>query len=65
MFERFALYRGELGVIEDGLDPLVVQMQVGHRHASTTAIYTAVNAVTFPHERLAGSGFGRRPVVRR
>jgi len=30
-------------LIEDGFDPLFVQMQVGHRHASTTAIYTAVN----------------------
>jgi site-specific recombinase XerD len=30
-------------LIEDGFDPLFVQMQVGHRHPSTTAIYTAVN----------------------
>jgi site-specific recombinase XerD len=30
-------------LIEDGFDPLFVQMQVGHRHSSTTAIYTAVN----------------------
>jgi len=30
-------------LIEDGFDPLFVQMQVGHRHASTTAIYTAVH----------------------
>lgn len=30
-------------LIEDQFDPLFVQMQVGHRHASTTAIYTAVN----------------------
>ncbi len=30
-------------LIEDGFDPLFVQMQVGHRHASSTAIYTAVN----------------------
>jgi integrase/recombinase XerC len=30
-------------LIEDGFDPLFVQMQVGHRHASTTAIYTSVN----------------------
>jgi integrase/recombinase XerC len=30
-------------LIEDGFDPLFVQMQVGHRHASTTAIYTAVS----------------------
>ena len=30
-------------LVEDGFDPLFVQMQVGHRHASTTAIYTAVS----------------------
>ncbi len=30
-------------LIEDGFDPLFVQLQVGHRHASSTAIYTAVN----------------------
>ena len=31
-------------LIEDGFDPLFVQMQVGHRHASTTAIYTSVSS---------------------
>jgi integrase/recombinase XerC len=31
-------------LIEDGYDPLFVQQQVGHRHASTTAIYTAVSS---------------------
>jgi len=30
-------------LIEDGFDSLFVQMQVGHRHASTTAIYTGVS----------------------
>lgn len=30
-------------LIEDGADPKFVQDQVGHRHASTTAIYTAVS----------------------
>ncbi len=30
-------------LVEDGFDPMFVQMQVGHRHASTTAIYTAVS----------------------
>jgi site-specific recombinase XerD len=29
--------------IEDGVDPKFVQDQVGHRYASTTAIYTAVS----------------------
>ncbi|MGD0881689.1 MAG: tyrosine-type recombinase/integrase [Acidimicrobiales bacterium] len=31
-------------LIEDGFDVLFVQQQVGHRHASTTAIYTSVSA---------------------
>lgn len=30
-------------LIEDGADPKFVQEQVGHRFASTTAIYTAVS----------------------
>ncbi|MER7124064.1 tyrosine-type recombinase/integrase [Streptomyces goshikiensis] len=30
--------------IEDGHDPLFVQQQVGHDHASTTAIYTCVSS---------------------
>ncbi|WP_231648622.1 tyrosine-type recombinase/integrase [Saccharothrix sp. NRRL B-16348] len=30
-------------LIEDGTDPKFVQEQVGHRYASTTALYTAVN----------------------
>jgi len=29
--------------IEDGVDPKFVQEQVGHRYASTTAIYTGVS----------------------
>ncbi|MGA5135282.1 tyrosine-type recombinase/integrase, partial [Streptomyces olivoreticuli] len=29
-------------LIEDGWDPRFVQEQVGHEHASTTAIYTCV-----------------------
>ncbi|AIG74330.1 integrase/recombinase [Amycolatopsis japonica] len=29
--------------IEDGVDPVFVQQQVGHRYASTTAIYTGVS----------------------
>jgi site-specific recombinase XerD len=31
-------------LIEDGWDPLFVQQQVGHEHASTTAIYTCVSS---------------------
>ncbi|MET7356167.1 tyrosine-type recombinase/integrase, partial [Streptomyces mirabilis] len=31
-------------LIEDGHDPLFVQHQVGHDHASTTAIYTCVSS---------------------
>ncbi|SCF72168.1 site-specific integrase [Streptomyces sp. Ncost-T10-10d] len=30
-------------LIEDGHDPLLAQQQVGHDHASTTAIYTCVS----------------------
>ena len=29
-------------LVEDGVDPLFVQQQVGHSWASTTAIYTSV-----------------------
>jgi site-specific recombinase XerD len=31
-------------LIEDGWDPFFVQQQVGHEHASTTAIYTCVSS---------------------
>ena len=31
-------------LIEDGYDPLFVQQQVGHEHASTTSIYTCVSS---------------------
>jgi integrase/recombinase XerC len=31
-------------LIEDGFDELFVQMQVGHRYASTTALYTGVSS---------------------
>ncbi|HAM00763.1 MAG TPA: integrase [Acidimicrobiaceae bacterium] len=31
-------------LIEDGYDPLFVQQQVGHRHSSTTSLYTAVSS---------------------
>jgi site-specific recombinase XerC len=31
-------------LIEDGWDPLFVQHQVGHEHASTTALYTCVSS---------------------
>lgn len=31
-------------LIEDGVDPLFVQQQVGHSRASTTAIYTTVGS---------------------
>jgi site-specific recombinase XerD len=31
-------------LIEDGFDALFVQQQVGHRHASTTSIYTSVSS---------------------
>lgn len=30
-------------LVEDGIDPLFVQQQVGHSHAATTAIYTSVS----------------------
>ena len=33
-------------LIEDGFDELFVRMQVGHRYASTTALYTGVSAAT-------------------
>jgi integrase/recombinase XerC len=29
-------------LVEDGVDPLFVQQQVGHSHAATTAVYTSV-----------------------
>ncbi|MFI8951518.1 hypothetical protein ACIGO6_34080 [Streptomyces sp. NPDC053750] len=56
---RFAAYRDAVGLdpaleflgrsysthlIEDGHDPLFVQQQVGHDHASTTAIHTCVSS---------------------
>jgi site-specific recombinase XerD len=31
-------------LIEEGWDPLFVQQQAGHKHASTTAIYTCVSS---------------------
>jgi site-specific recombinase XerD len=31
-------------LLEDGWDPLFVQHQVGHEHASTTAIYSCVSS---------------------
>jgi integrase/recombinase XerC len=31
-------------LIEDGYDPLFVQQQAGHRHSSTTGLYTAVSS---------------------
>ena len=31
-------------LIEGGWDPLFVQEQVGHEHASTTSIYTCVDS---------------------
>ncbi|WP_240805625.1 tyrosine-type recombinase/integrase [Streptomyces sp. A1547] len=31
-------------LIEEGYDPLFVQQQVGHDHASTTAFYTSVSS---------------------
>ena len=31
-------------LVEDGIDPLFVQQQVGHSWASTTAIYTSVSS---------------------
>ena len=31
-------------LIEDGVDPLFVQQQVGHCYASTTALYTSVSS---------------------
>jgi site-specific recombinase XerD len=31
-------------LIEDGYDPLFVQQQVGHRHSSTTSLYTSVSS---------------------
>lgn len=38
-------------LIEDGWDPLFVQQQAGHRHASTTAIYTGVST-DFKHDAM-------------
>jgi len=38
-------------LIEDGWDPLFVQQQAGHRHASTTAIYTGVS-MDFKHDAM-------------
>jgi site-specific recombinase XerD len=35
-------------LIEDGFDELFVQMQVGHRHASTTALYTGQRRLQEP-----------------
>ena len=40
-------------LIEAGYDPFFVQQQVGHRHASTTSLYTSV-----------GSDFKQRVVQR-
>lgn len=31
-------------LIEDGWDPMFVQHQLGHDHASTTALYTCVSS---------------------
>jgi integrase/recombinase XerC len=31
-------------LIEDGFDPLFVQQQVGHEHASTMSVYTSVSS---------------------
>jgi integrase/recombinase XerD len=31
-------------LIEDGWDPLFVQQQMGHEHASTTSLYTCVSS---------------------
>ncbi|GAA0564224.1 hypothetical protein GCM10009533_70390 [Saccharopolyspora spinosporotrichia] len=31
-------------LIEDGYDPLFVQFQLGHEHASTTSLYTCVSS---------------------
>lgn len=39
-------------LIEDGFDELFVRMQVGHRHASTTALYTGVSG-DFKNDALA------------
>ena len=49
-------------LIEDGWDPLFVQQQAGHRHASTTAIYTCVSSDFRTRTLRAGAGChdGRR-----
>jgi site-specific recombinase XerD len=31
-------------LIEDGFDPLFVQQQAGHEHASTMSVYTSVSS---------------------
>ena len=57
-------------LIEDGVDPLFVQQQVGHSWASTTATYTTVGAdarnqmlrlaLSRAYEADGGGGDGRR-----
>ena len=57
-------------LIEDGVDPLFVQQQVGHSWASTTATYTTVGAdarnrmlrvaLSRAYEADGGEGDGRR-----
>lgn len=42
-------------LVEDGFDELLVQMQVGHRHASTTGLYIGVSGATTPIASLPGS----------
>jgi site-specific recombinase XerD len=44
-------------LIEDGVDPLFVQQQVGHSWASTTAVYTTVG--TDAKNRMLAAALGR------
>jgi site-specific recombinase XerD len=44
-------------LVEDGVDPLFVQQQVGHSWASTTAIYTSVG--TDYRNRMLRAALGR------
>jgi integrase/recombinase XerC len=50
-------------LIEDGVDPLFVQHQVGHSWASTTAIYTSVGADA--KNRMLHHALARRSTARR
>ncbi|MFH9425722.1 tyrosine-type recombinase/integrase [Streptomyces sp. NPDC017529] len=52
-------------LIEDGHDPLFVQQQDGHDHASTTALYTCVCSAFRPHSCVASWTPPSRPLCGR